>query len=357
MGVEDEENAARSLAYLKKELQINPEMVVHDLSPNLISASAKVFGEEKIALDPFHVMQDLNRAILKDLGRFRKQNFTLERKELDLLKEFVIQIQKKHLSQTEQQNVIQSTKIADSHTIAKKCLSILEKISKIYNIPAYGPFFKQLIDALAECQYDNTLPVKTLGLSLQERLPKLSFTKKAMERMKQELLKKLKTLFRDCQRPLNIEQRQFNKTRWVLFYQPEHLTPKRAELLQKFLKQYPKLNQYRDLTLSIGSIYRLPNTLVLPNLIDNCPISDTWGDELKACLTTLKRYSPAIFRFKRFFENNPEAPKKCRANMEYQNVIFGRIFGSGNYMKSMNRIEKELQYHLGGQVRNFISNL
>lgn len=354
MGVESQVNAVQSLQYIKDNLKITPEIVVHDLSPNLISATAEVFGEEKIALDPFHVMQDLNRAILKDLGRMRKARFTAEKVELDLLKQQIILRQNKPVKKNVEILPLSTLPIKNNHEIAKKCQSITEIMLKIYSIHDVPTFFEKIKMQIAEFRVNNFLPILAFGLSLHDELPKYAETSKAMQRIKSEILKKLKTLFRECQRPLMEAQRRFNKIRWVIFYQREHLNPKRADLLLNFLHQYPELQKYRDLTLSIGSIYRLPIELINSKLIDECPVDPEWGNELKACLNTLKRNTASIFRFRNFFEKNPNTPNKCRANMEYQNIHVQRIFRSGNNMKCLNRIKMEMQQHLGGEVRNFL---
>ena len=60
MGVESKSNAERALLYARDDLGINPEMVVHDFSPNLTAAVKSIFGEGVSCIDPFHVMQRLN---------------------------------------------------------------------------------------------------------------------------------------------------------------------------------------------------------------------------------------------------------------------------------------------------------
>lgn len=355
MGVESQENAVQALRYVKEVLKIDPDIVVSDLSPKILSGTVEVFGEEKIALDPFHVMQNVNRAILKDLRRFRKRRFTAEKQELDQLKHYVCNLQKKTISTNLQE--VQALKINDSHEKAQNCLQITKSMLPMLQCLKPKSFFEKLTDRIEDMRVSPELPIKAYALSLKDKLPKNARNLKTMQRLKPEILKKLKTLYRECQQPLKEEQRRFNKTRWALMYQPEHLNSKRAEFLTQFLTKYPELNSYRDLTLSIGSIYRLPNEFVYTKMLDSLPISPEWGNEIQACISTLKRYSASIFRFKGFYAKHKNAPKKCRANMEYQNVKVRHIFGSGNYLKNMNRIQNEMQQQLGGVVRNFISRV
>lgn len=355
MGVENKQNAVQSLSYLFEEIGITTEIAVCDLSPNLLAGLSDVLGEDKIAIDPFHVMQELNRAISKELMRFRHQLFTDERKELTKLKNYITNVQKQ--SGKFDNSVHSLPLINPTHQNAMKCLQVTKIILNICQIPDQLTFFKCLIEELNLLRCDSDLGVVSFSLSIKDKLPKKAQTELAMNRLKIDLLRKLKTLYREYDEPIKDQQHTFSKQRWSIFYQPNRLTPKRANVLHQFLIKYPELNCYRDLTLSVGSIYRLPNELVSDHLILDLPIDSKWGKELKACLTTFKKWAHAIIRFKIFFENHKDLPKRLRANMEYQNPKVKKIFKSGNNMKGLRRIENEVQFNLGGEVRNFLKSV
>jgi hypothetical protein len=355
VGVENRANVVRSLKYLKEVKGINPEMIVTDLSPNLLGALSEVMGEEKIAIDPFHVMQDVNRAILKDLTRFRIRRFTSEQKDLMKLKNFICMVQSVKNPLDSSSNPC--PEVDPKHEIAVLCRLNTVKLLKIHGIQRISAFFTALEHCLAELRISPNLSVLSFAMSLEAKIPKNACTQAGMTRLKAEILKKLKTLSRDCCAPLKDQQTEFNKQRWAIFYQPERLTPERAQLLCEFLQKYPELEPYRDLTLSVGSIYRLPPELVTPILPESLPDHEEWGNELHACIKTFKRWASAIVRFKTVFGSVKKCPKRLRANMEYQNPLVKRLFRTGNNMKGLSRIEKELQLHLGGEVRNFLQAL
>lgn len=355
MGVENTANATQSLEYLFKEKEFTTEIAVSDLSPNLLGSLCDVLGEDKIAIDPFHVMQELNRAILKDLARFRSHLFAEERKDLLKLKDFISKQQ--HSIQNGENTSNPDPKIYPKHQMAMKCLQITRIVLEIYQLSDLDSFFQRLESEIDKFLEDPDLRVVSFGLSLKDKLPKKARTDATMGRIKPELLKKIKTLYRECEEPLKDQQREFNKQRWAIFYQPERLNPKRVKILTHFLVKYPELQCYRDLTLNIGSIYRLPNELVSSRLITDLPINPKWGKELKACLITFKKWASAIVRFKTFFEKHKDLPKRLRANMEYQNPKVKKIFRSGNNMKSLTRIQNEVRFNLGGEVRNFLKSV
>jgi hypothetical protein len=352
VGVENKQNAVQSLKYLFGEKGFTTEIAVSDLSPNLLAGLSEVIGDDKIAIDPFHVMQELNRAILKDLARYRVQLFTTERKDLAKLKYFITTLQK--APQKVEIAIAPLPSISPHHQNAQKCLQVTQSILGVYQLADPKRFFSILNKELDKMVDDSNLSIVSFGLSIQEKLPKKAVTQTAMMRMKLELLRKLKTLYRECGEPLKNQQYEYSKQKWTLFYQPERLTLKRVKILTQFLSKYPHLQCYRDLTLSVGSIYRLPNELVSSRLILDLPENPKWGPELQACLSTFKKWANAIIRFKKFFENHQGLPKRLRANMEYQNPKIKRIFRSGNNMKGLTRIQNEVQFNLGGEVRNFL---
>jgi len=347
---------ASALSYTKSILGINPDIVVHDLSPNIFSAVSKVYGSEKSAVDPFHVMQDLNRAIRKDISRFQNRRFGKELKEFKKLRNFINNIQKEFPISINSIQILQKLPLCEiNHTNSVQCRKITQKMLELLCIQDRQQFFQEIRKYIEDLKNDDFLEISTFAINIEEKFPKRVTTEKAYNRTVKEVLKKLKTLYLSFRKPIEKEKKSFNKKRWAIFYQPEKLTVKRAQLLIKLLKTYPELESYRELTLTIGSIYRLPKNMIHENLINDLVLQPNWGPELHACISTFKRQSPAIFRFRGFFEKNPDLPKRCRSNMEYNNVGVKQIFRSGKYLKRMARIENELKLHLGGQVRNLIN--
>jgi transposase len=356
VGVESRETAGAALVYAKEHLDIDPEIVVHDLSPNLLSAVGDCFGKDKSAIDPFHVMQGLNKAITKDIGRFQRRLFTNELNELKSLRVFISNCQKSiNAGETLNPALSVIPACASDNKASIICRKITKEVFNLFSIENRPLFFQELRDLLLKLIISkNNLATLAFALAMEEKLPKKVSTLKSYKRCVNELLRKLKTLYLDSRRPIEREKIQFNRRRWVIYYQPEKLNPARAKIVLKFLQEYPELSAYRDLTLSIGSLYRLPLALVKNNLITDLPYNNGWGSDLKAIIKTIKRLFPAVLRFRGFFERNPDLPKRCRANMEYQNVKVKQVFRSGKYLKSIKRVCNELHLNIGGEVRNLL---
>ena len=356
MEVENSENAIRALKYIKNDLLLNPEIIVHDLSPNLIKATCDVFGYDKMAFDPFHVMQALNRAISKDLKSFRAINFSFEKNELIKLRDYISSLQSefKNYGKFRDETLKKLPKIASNHSKSGKCKSFAEDVLKLCRIQEKKQFKFKLGVFLSDIHKESDETRLRFAQSIEKYVPKRVLTEKGHKRLILELLKKLKSHFILSRKPIEQNQKDFSKTRNILFFQPEKLTEERSKLLISFLKKYPELAIYRELTLRIGSIYRLPLDKVLDSLITTIKIREEYGPDLKTCLNTFKQHYRAIFRFRDFFITNPEMPRRSRANMEFNNRPVKKIFGSGLNCKSIGRIENELKLHLGGDVRNFI---
>ncbi len=355
MGVESQKTAASALSYAKSSLGINPEIVVHDLSPSLFSAVSEIYGSEKSAADPFHIMQDLNRAIRKDLSRFQIHRFGDELKEFKDFRDYINKIQKKDPPSKMSKDFLQKFPQCEvNHKSSVRCQTITQNILEILCLQDRQQFFYEIRKFITNLKSLNSCEISTFATNLENKFPKQTTSEKAYNRTVKEVLKKLKTLYLSFRKPIEKEKRSFNKKRWALFYQPEKLTVKRAQLLTKLLESYPELNSYRDLTLTIGSIYRLPQNMIHENLITDLLPQANWGPELHACISTFKYRIAAIFRFRDFFKKNPDLPNRCRANMEYRNVGVKQIFRSGKNLKQMRRIQNELELHLGGHVRNLL---
>ena len=97
MGVENQQNIANSLRYAKETMNIHPEIVVHDLSPNIFAGVAEVYGSDTSAADPFHVMQLVNRAIQKDLGRYHRRKYGKKIDGLKKLRKLICSLQKQKI--------------------------------------------------------------------------------------------------------------------------------------------------------------------------------------------------------------------------------------------------------------------
>ena len=94
VGVENSENTKRLLNYAKEKYNLNPSIVTLDLSPNLIGPIKEISGEQVLQIDGFHVMQELNVGIRRDLLDYRNRLFRDEIRDLSDLHHWIIKIQK-----------------------------------------------------------------------------------------------------------------------------------------------------------------------------------------------------------------------------------------------------------------------
>jgi len=359
VGVEGQAEVERALRHLRDDKGVDPEMVVHDFGTGVSAGVVAVYGEEKSAIDPFHVMQEVTRGIGKDLARFRDGRFASEVRELRAITRHVKTLQDALATTGALPRDLPGVPpaIAPGHALAQLCAEVALAAFAVLRAPTPDLFFPALRHALNALLARPELPAKGFALSVQDHLPKRATTAKAYSRAVADVLKKLKTLCAESRQYLQVRQAHFSHVKWVLFYQPEALTPERSCLLARFLAEYPDLEPYRDLALGVGAIYRLPLSLVSNAFIDCLPDNPEWTPELQAAIATLKAHRDEILRFRAFFAKHPDLPKKCRSNTEYLNQRFKDVFRSGLYLKGWDRLENELQLHMGGEVRNFITGL
>ena len=242
MGVESHKTVAHALIHAKYALGINPELVVHDFSPNIFAAVSEIYGSQKSAVDPFHVMQDLNRAIQKDISRFQTRQFRSELKELKALRNFINGVQKKDpIFKISHQSLHKLPSCERNHINSLLCQKITQKVLNLLTIQDKQLFFQKIRNYLKKLKSDSKVEVSRFASNMERKLPKWVITEKAYMRTMKELFKKLKTFYLCFRKPFEQEKKRFNKKRWAIFYQPENLTPKRAPLLTNLLQKYPEL--------------------------------------------------------------------------------------------------------------------
>ncbi|MHA1283264.1 MAG: hypothetical protein ACTSQP_12225 [Promethearchaeota archaeon] len=102
-----------------------------------------------------------------------------------------------------------------------------------------------------------------------------------MLRVQLELIKKLKKMCLSFRRPLKESLTAFNKEKYLIFKQPERMNAASKTALDALLKHHPVLKEYRDMTISVGEIYRESYEFVEGHQIDALLQKPYYSDKLK----------------------------------------------------------------------------
>ena len=318
-----------------------------------------MYGKEVIQIDLFHVMQLLNNGIKADLQKYRERRFDAERRELRSLRNWINSIQKLVKDGFNFSLLLKvignPPKVKSEHDLSSKCAKLTFKVIEILKVAAPDQFFREFQEVIKGLEGTGT-PEFNFSNTMLKFLPKKRFTEKGMLRVKKELLKKLKTFFLELRKPIDDKSIKFYYDSHVIFFQPENVTLKRKERLVSLLTTHPELKKYREMTLLVGEICRLP-----PDDIDGHQIKDleedsTHSKKLNAAIRTIKRHEDDILRFVEFFKQNPELSKAQRSNMEFHNKKFKEPFESGNNLLKKERVLGRLNTQLSGNVEWFLDN-
>lgn len=353
-GGETREGAVEALSRAKAAHRLeHPLLVTCDFSEKLIAAVREVFGPGVLNIDGFHVMQLLNNGIRRDLLDFRDRAFQAEIRELFALRRWISKIQGeiKASGHPLPGTLASPPPVGTSHVASTTCLDIARQALLLLGAGTPSTFFaglKAFLTRLARGGRDAAL---AFCRSLQATLPKRRPTRKGQVRSQAEVLKKLKTLFLACRSALQEEGLAFYRDHWVLFFQPERLTAKRAARLAAFLAKYPALQEYRDLTLLVGQIYRLDPANIDGHQIDTLEARPHYSAKLQAAIRTIKAYRDDILRFVEVFKARPDLPKRCRANMEPLNLRVKAPFRRGKNCTKQPHLQAKLHLQLGCEVR------
>ena len=358
---ENLENATALLSRFKENSGVRPELVVCDFSPNLIGAIQQIFGKDVVQIDGFHVMRELNNGIgiKRDLLDFRERLFQAEIRELQALRKGVTSIQKALQKESNMMTRVLKAvgrlpAIQPTHSASGQCAEFVSALLELLQIEAPPLFFQELLQLLRSPGVAQDPKRAQFFQGVQQVMPKKRYTQKGMMRTKRAMLQRLKTYFLGFRVDLEAKSKQFYKDHWVLFFQPENLTPKRKEKLQNFLNMYPDLHIYRQMTVQVGSIYRLPPEEIDGHQIDDLEESPTFSEKLNTAIRTLKKHKANILRFKEFYQRHPDLPKACRTNMEYYNSRFKAPFKRGNNLLKKERLMYRLGMQFAGEIHWFL---
>jgi len=358
VGVENNDNTLRTLRYAKEKYNLQPKIVTSDLSPNLIAPIRQLFGKKVLQIDGYHVMQELNRGIRRDLLDYRKQLFGTEIRELLALRRWINKIQQefKEAEKCSKGSLKAILKVNPSHHNTHCCITITKRILDLITINNPNIFISRLQRVLREVDRKSQDIYHAFTEKIREKLPKGRMTLKGMKRLKIELLKKLKTLYLKFRSLLEAESIQFHKNYWFLFIQPENLNKGRIRPLNDFLVKYPSLQEYRDMTLLVGEIYRKPIHDIDGHQIDDLIIKPYYSKKLKTAIRTIKKHKRSILRFVDVFKADSTLARSCRANMEFFNKRFKAPFQHGLNRTKQTHLLAKLQLQLGCEIRFFSEN-
>ena len=356
MGVENYKNAGNTLSAVKERAPYSPLIFTCDLNPSLIAAIKDNFPDSALQIDGFHVMQELNRGINKDLKHYAKVNFNDEIRDLIYLRKILNKIRSAIRSKTptDLDSVPALKRFDNSHAVSRVCRSVIDRLLYLFKIHEACNFFKNLVRELdILCAIDNSV-IKEFCTLIHQILPKRRYTAKGMERVKLELIKKLKKMCLSFRKPLRESLTAFNKAKYLIFKQPERMDGTSKEALDALLKQHPALKEYRNMTVSLGEIYREPYELVDGHQIDALSQKPYYSDKLNTAISTLKKYKSEIISFARIFLEHPELEKACRSNLEWFNKRVKAPFKYSFNRQSTKNIINRLQLQIGGEIRNFL---
>jgi hypothetical protein len=320
----------------------------------MIGGIRAVFGEHVIGIDGFHVMQELNNGIRRDLLDFRDNRFKKEIRELHTMRDWVSRVQEKIDDGSKVSTAINKAgafpRSEPGLEICKVALDFSSRVVRLFKQNDPIKFFRNISLFLDKNDNNTCEQIKHFVQAVRPALPHLRFTDKGKLRVQNALFKKLKALFLGFRAKLEDDSTAFYKDHWALFFQPERITPKRKERLDAFLNRYPELGIYRIMTLQVGEIYRLPAEQIDGHQIHDLKESALFSERLNTSIRTLKKNAENILRFVDLYKKHPGLSKKCRASTEWFNVRFKHPFKAGNNLVKKERLLARLRTQLHGDV-------
>ena len=188
------ETATQALTYLKVQKHVNPELITMDFAPTLTGAAEKVYGKDKVQIDGYHVMQEINRWIQRYILDYKDRFYQKEINLLLTLRNMVSIIQKTHVNTPlRTDTLIQSQKMllsfGESHDnyvrLTSECLRLL-------TIQNEGLFLSEYFQLKNSSETSHVPSFRALFCALDAVLPKGLLSQKGLSRVHEHILKQLK---------------------------------------------------------------------------------------------------------------------------------------------------------------------
>lgn len=358
VGVENAENTIRALSYAKAKFGLNPQLVVSDFSPNMIKGIITVWDESVLQIDGFHVMQELNNGIRVDLAQYRDLLYRNQIKELFWLRENITMLQRKQKDATvfSSEDFQPLKQFQSQFSFSQISIELTKDNLSLLTVSSPKRGERILHSILTKWQARSEPAIVKYIQKLTKFLPKRALTEGGLERVKKKCLQLLKSIYSTFRQQLEEGSLEFFRAQWVLFFQPEELNDARKLLLTDFLTKYPQLQEYRNITLQVGSIYRKTCEKIDGTEITSLTIKASYSEKLQTAIRTFQKYNDAILRFVRVFQQDPTLRKGCRANMEPYNRRFKAPFRRGLNCTKKTHLINKLELQLKCEVRWLIED-
>ncbi|MHA1799552.1 MAG: transposase [Candidatus Helarchaeota archaeon] len=320
---ENADEIKKLLLILKKKLPFIPKLICVDFAPAWIEAITEIFPECEIQICCFHVMQLLNRALLKDLNRYKKTVF-------DQVINEARQLRKELLMKEKEGIPILIAPTNPALQVIHSNFMTLGEILREDDPKKFIASFHELFNVLKD---DITLLTQQLIEDLLARIPRGGVTKKNLKYYKKEVYKAFRKNVRLLRVKFEKDKKEFSRSRFSLLTRPEKLSPSDKDELESFLQKYPKFRKFRVLSLKMSDILRLPPQDVSIDLILTLSIWDDASKELQAAMTTIKKRAREIIAYSKHLADEEDLSrlKRIRVNAEPE----------------MRKVKKSVRSHFG----------
>ncbi len=132
------------------------------------------------------------------------------------------------------------------------------------------------------------------------------------------------------------------------------MTLQRQVFLKEFLARHPGLKEYREMTLQVGELSRLPPAEIDGHQIDSLQPSKKYTKKLNTAIRTLKNHRDSLLRFVAYASLHPGFTNAQHANMEHYNTAFKKPFRAGNNLLKKDRILGRLNTQFSGRIEWYL---
>jgi hypothetical protein len=305
---ENSNEIEKALWNLKQYLPYNPLMITVDFAPAWFEPIKKVFPNSEIQICIFHVMQEVVRALNKELIRFKRQVYDRYIDNAKRLARNTLKFQKtgKFLKLNLKYKIL--NQIQDEFLNLKDLIN--ENNPKI--VETQIQYYIAYLYTLSWQWADN------LADELIERLPNNGLTSKNLKYYRKNVLKAFRKVLRRVRGEKEATKNNFLHVKKLILKGPEKFSSNDHKELTDFLKLNPQFMKIRTFFLTIHGILQFTPSKVNENMILKLKLWQNAGNKLKSALNTLKNNVSKIFTYTKFLKTDEDlnSYRRIRVNRE-----------------------------------------
>jgi len=338
---ENEEETTFLLEELKKWLPSGVNFMTIDFSARLEAGVNEVFPNVLLQKCVFHAIQLLNRGLIKEFTKIKKEYLLDHIEEWKVLSRYTLSLEKDEY--TAELTPFQFNDV-------ERAKEIYAKIRSCISINDPKQIEQALLSFFATPLYNNWEGKQVFASKYEDIFIKknLKYSVKGIKYIVPKIYKGFRAAIREIRKELEEKKSHFNKVKYLVLMNPVNMKPYHRNKLRKYLKEFPWLRSHRKLLVKFYYQFRLHPEKRSPLSFLSSLITDISHPWLRAAVQTLIENEENVFRYQHFREFFPKVKfsKSIKVVNESINKLVNQLHQTQCGMRTLENIRMRVSNRL-----------